>query len=201
MWLIYLTADPHLCTSSSLKLWTCFGLECWKTTKRIGEEFTRYSALLLLHHLFTFKWNTDAEMKCTLHAQCLVKIIGRAYIQGILCIDFDMGGCNESPPLSQGPLLLCSTFTPCPTPLPSLYISLLLNSINFLTQSNSKCYIVKSTLVAVFVLELLLIMLSSMCAGLVTISVPHQKRVRAGGHQRQRTYLRPALYGKLSFCR
>lgn len=73
MWLIYLTADPHLCTSSSLKLWTCFGLECWKTTRRIGEEFTRYSALLILHHIFTFKWDITAEMKCTLHTQCLVK--------------------------------------------------------------------------------------------------------------------------------
>lgn len=104
-------------------------------------------ALLILHHIFTFKWDTIAERKCTLHAQCLVKIIGRAYIQGILCTDFDM----RSPPWSQinipwgGVAMTPPPRGPCysvpllpPVRRSCLYISLLLNLINFFTQSNTQ---------------------------------------------------------------
>lgn len=43
--------DPHLCMSSSLRSWICCGPECWKTTKRTGEEFTRYLFSFPLSHL------------------------------------------------------------------------------------------------------------------------------------------------------
>lgn len=44
---VFVCVDLLLCMSSSQKWWTCCGPGCWKTTRRTGDESTRYGYSLV----------------------------------------------------------------------------------------------------------------------------------------------------------
>lgn len=68
---VFVCVDLPLCMSSSQKWWTCCGPGCLKTTRRTGDEFTRYGYSSVLFCQGLFKLSLSASLcRYIVHVRC-----------------------------------------------------------------------------------------------------------------------------------